>query len=64
MGSMADFTVQVPRLTKSMTRTDAVRRARVLAARSKQTVIGEPHVHLDWDKPQSQYVVVFETTDL
>ncbi|HEX3299733.1 MAG TPA: hypothetical protein VHW68_06430 [Actinomycetota bacterium] len=61
---MAEFTVQIPRLTKSMTRTDAVRRARVLAARGKLTVVGEPHVHLDWDKPDSQYVVVFETLDL
>jgi hypothetical protein len=61
---MADFTVRVPRLTKSMTRTQAIRRARVLAARGKVTVVGEPHVSLDWDKPQSHYVVVFETTDL
>jgi hypothetical protein len=35
-----------------------------LAARGKLTVVGEPHVHLDWDKPDSQYVVVFETLDL
>lgn len=61
---MADFTVQIPRLSKSMTRADAVRRARVLAARGKVTVVGEPQVHLDWDKPLSQYVVVFETIDL
>jgi hypothetical protein len=61
---MGDFTVRVPRLTKSMTRTQAVRRARALAARGKVTVVGEPHVRLDWDKPESNYVVVFETTDL
>ncbi|HEX3301153.1 MAG TPA: hypothetical protein VHW68_13735 [Actinomycetota bacterium] len=61
---MADFTVHIPRLSKSMTRKDAVRRARVLAAQGKVTVVGEPHVRLDWDKPQSHYVVVFETFDL
>jgi hypothetical protein len=61
---MSDFTVRVPRLTKSMTRTQAVRQARALAARGKVTVVGEPHVWLDWDKPESNYVVVFETTDL
>ena len=61
---MPDFTVRIPRLTKSMTRTDAIRRAKVLAARGKVTVVGEPQVSLDWDKPQSSYVVVFETTDL
>jgi hypothetical protein len=61
---MGDFTVRVPRLTKSMTRTQAVRHARVLAARGKVTVVGEPRVWLDWDKPESSYVVVFETTDL
>jgi hypothetical protein len=61
---MPDFTVRIPRLTKSMTRTQAIRRAKVLAARGKVTVVGEPQVSLDWDKPQSSYVVVFETTGL
>ena len=61
---MADFTVHIPRFSKSMTRADAVRRARVLASQGKVTLVGEPQVRLDWDKPQSQYVVVFETLDL
>jgi hypothetical protein len=61
---MADFTVRIPRLSKSMTRSEAIRRAKVLAARGKVKVVGEPQVSLDWDKPQSSYVVVFETTEL
>jgi hypothetical protein len=61
---MAEFTVHIPRLTKSMTRTQAVRRARVLAARGKVTVVGEPHVRLDWERSEAQYVVVFDTVEL
>jgi hypothetical protein len=62
--AVADFTVHIPRVSKSMTRKEAVRRARAVATRGKVTVVGEPQVWLDWEKPQSQYVVVFEITDL
>ena len=57
-----EFRVDIPRLTKSMTRTQAVRRARSMAAKSKVEIVGEPAVWIDWDRPgESQYVVVFQT---
>jgi hypothetical protein len=61
---MSEFRVDIPRLTKSMTRVQAVRRARSLAARSKVDVVGEPSVWIDWEQPgASHYVVVFKTTE-
>ena len=45
-----------------MTRAQAIRRAKFLAAKSKVDVVGEPTVWIDWDRPgMSQYVVVFQT---
>jgi len=59
---MNEFRVDIPRATKSMTRAQAIRRARSLAAKSKVEVVGEPTVWIDWDRPgPSQYVVVFQT---
>jgi len=62
MQVMDEFRVDIPRVTKSMTRAQAIRRARFLAAKSKVDVVGEPTVWIDWDRPgMSQYVVVFQT---
>jgi hypothetical protein len=62
--AMNEFRVDIPRVTKSMTRKQAVRRARFLAAQSKVEVVGEPAVWMDWDQPgPSRYVVVFKTTE-
>jgi hypothetical protein len=59
---MGEFRVEVPRVTKSMTRKQAVRRARFLASQDEVSVVGEPDVWIDWEQPgPSHYVVVFQT---
>jgi hypothetical protein len=61
---MSDFRVDIPRLTKSMTRKQAVRRARFLAAESKVEIEGEPTVSIDWEQPgPSHYVVIFKKAE-
>jgi hypothetical protein len=61
---MSEFRVDIPRLTKSMTRVQAIRRARSMATRSKIDIVGEPSVWIDWEQPgPSRYVVVFKTAD-
>jgi hypothetical protein len=47
-----------------MTRKQAVRRARFLAAESKVEIEGEPTVSIDWEQPgPSHYVVIFKKAE-
>jgi hypothetical protein len=63
MDVLGELRIEIPRVSKSMTRKQAVRRARFLASQGDEAVVGEPDVWIDWEQPgPSRYVVVFETT--